>query len=63
MYAARSVGATVFLAPASNCDEVAGHVPSGLTVLAVRTLRQSLADLKAVAKGSSTRSLPSCGAG
>ncbi|MDQ1513127.1 MAG: Lon-like protease, partial [Microbacteriaceae bacterium] len=32
MVAARRAGATVFLAPASNCDEVLGHVPDGLDV-------------------------------
>lgn len=52
MAAARAAGATVFLAPRSNCAEVLGHVPDGLTVYAVRTLGESLADLKALAAGS-----------
>lgn len=52
MAAARAAGATVFLAPRSNCAEVLGHVPAGLTVYAVRTLGESLADLKALAAGS-----------
>lgn len=61
MYAARDTGgASYFLAPASNCDEVTGHVPSGLHVFAVKTLADSLAVLKAVSSGSSTAALPTC---
>jgi Lon-like protease len=63
MYGARSAGATYFLAPKSNCDEVVGHVPSGLTVFAVSTLDDSLKALKAVSTGASTASLPTCAAG
>lgn len=55
MAAARSAGATVFLAPRANCAELVGHIPAGLTVYAVRTLGESLADLKAAAAGSSQR--------
>jgi PDZ domain-containing protein len=61
MFAARdSGGASYFLAPASNCDEVTGHIPSGLHVFAVKTLADSLAVLKAVSGGSSTAGLPTC---
>ncbi|WP_426623624.1 YlbL family protein [Leifsonia sp. McL0607] len=61
MFAARDTGgASYFLAPASNCDEVTGHVPSGLHVFAVKTLDDSLAVLKAVSSGSSTAGLPAC---
>ncbi|CAN5265818.1 PDZ domain-containing protein [soil metagenome] len=63
MYGAKNAGATYFLAPKSNCDEVVGHVPSGLTVFAVSTLSDSLAALKAVSSGASTASLPTCTAG
>ncbi|GAB2817018.1 PDZ domain-containing protein [Alpinimonas psychrophila] len=42
LYGARAAGATVFLAPSSNCDEVVGHIPSGLDVYAVTTLQDSL---------------------
>lgn len=42
LYGARAAGATVFLAPSSNCDEVIGHIPSGLDVYAVSTLQDSL---------------------
>ena len=61
MFAARDTGgASYFLAPASNCDEVTGHIPSGLHVFAVKTLADSLAVLKAVSSGSSTAGLPTC---
>jgi PDZ domain-containing protein len=63
MYSARSAGATWFLAPASNCDEVTGHIPSGLKVVAVKTLDNSLAALKAISTGGNTGSLPTCPAG
>ena len=32
---ALGAGASFFLAPAANCDEVVGHVPDGLRVFAV----------------------------
>jgi PDZ domain-containing protein len=64
MYGARNAGATYFLAPASNCggnDGVRGHIPAGLTVFATSTLKQSIADLKAIASGTGLGSLPTCG--
>ncbi len=60
LYGARSAGATYFLAPQSNCDEVVGHVPAGLTVFAVSTLDDSLAALKDLQTGADTSSLPTC---
>lgn len=64
MYAARDSGkATYFLAPASNCNEVTGHIPSGLHVFAVKTLADSLKVLQAVRGGSGTSGLPTCPAG
>ena len=60
MYGARAAGATVFLAPKANCDEVTGHIPSGLHVYAVKTLDDSLKVLDAVRTGSSTADLPTC---
>lgn len=62
MYGAVRAGATWFLAPEANCDEVIGHVPSGLTVIPVSTLKDSLAALKVIESGSSTAALPSCAA-
>lgn len=61
MYAARDEGhATYFLAPASNCDEVTGHIPSGLRVFAVKKLQDSLKALAAIRNGRGLDSLPMC---
>lgn len=60
MYGARNAGATYFLAPKSNCDEVAGNVPDGLRVFAVTKLSDSLAVLKAIRGGADLGKLPSC---
>ncbi len=60
MYGARGAGATVFLAPKSNCDEVTGHIPSGLQVFAVGKLADSVRVLERIARGGSTAGLPRC---
>ena len=60
LYGARTGGATWFLAPYANCNEVTGHIPNGIRVLAVKTLSDSLAALKAIKDGSSTSGLLSC---
>jgi PDZ domain-containing protein len=63
MYGARAAGATWFLAPYSNCNEVTGHVPTGLTVFAVKTLDDSLAALKAISTKADTSGLLRCPTG
>ncbi|WP_345764115.1 YlbL family protein [Diaminobutyricibacter sp. McL0608] len=60
MYAAKDAGNSWFLAPQSNCDEVTGHIPSGLKVFAVKTLDDSLAVMKALTSHASTTGLPTC---
>lgn len=60
MYGARQAGATLFLAPADNCDEVVGNIPAGLDVVAVSTLAQALDDVKAVAEGTDPSTLQGC---
>jgi PDZ domain-containing protein len=60
LYGALNAGAEYFLAPASNCNEVTGHIPAGLTVFAVKTLSDSLAALKQIASGGDTSGLPAC---
>jgi PDZ domain-containing protein len=60
MIAAKRDGASVFLAPAANCDEVAGHVPSGLKVVKVASLDDAVAALAAL-RASPSLELPSCG--
>lgn len=57
MIAARRAGATVFLAPSSNCDEVRGNIPSGLDVVRVSSLDDAISSMDAVAKGSA---VPHC---
>lgn len=60
MFGARGAGATIFLAPASNCNEVTGHVPDGLRVFAVKKLDDSLTVLKTIVSGGNTGALTSC---
>ncbi len=60
MYGARGDGASWFLAPAANCDEVTGHIPSGLTVFSVRTLGDAIAAVKTIASGTDTGGLATC---
>ena len=52
-----------FLAPKSNCDEVVGHIPTGLHVVAVSTLKDSIAALEAISSGKGISKLPTCAAG
>ena len=57
LVAARSAGATVFLAPAGNCSDTAGAVPAGLRIVKVSTLSQAVSDLEAIKAG---KPVPSC---
>nr|WP_240921397.1 S16 family serine protease [Microbacterium excoecariae] len=61
LYGARDAGAEYFLAPEENCDEVVGHVPSGLQVVRVGTLDDALAAVDAIAAGA-PEDLPACAA-
>lgn len=63
MQGAKESGATVFLAPESNCDEVVGHVPDGLTVIKVSTLKQAADTVKAIGQGKNPSSFETCSAG
>jgi PDZ domain-containing protein len=60
LYGARDAGAEYFLAPASNCDEVVGHVPDGLKVIRTATLDESLDALEVIADGGDVDALPTC---
>jgi PDZ domain-containing protein len=62
MAAARAAGATLFLAPRSNCDEVVGHIPSGLDVVPVTTLSSAIETLEHVRDQGSAAGLPTCAA-
>jgi PDZ domain-containing protein len=57
MIAARDKGATVFLAPAGNCDDVRGATPSGLRVIKVDTLHHAVQDLLRIQQN---KPVPSC---
>ncbi|WP_394939056.1 PDZ domain-containing protein [Psychromicrobium sp. YIM B11713] len=63
MVGARSAGASVFLAPAANCQEVVGHVPEGLQVVKVSTLKEAYDAVTLVASGKDASGLPTCTAG
>ncbi|WP_308465357.1 YlbL family protein [Rathayibacter soli] len=60
MFGARAAGAQWFLAPASNCDEVTGHIPNGIRVFAVKTLKDSLTVLKTISEKGNIAGLPAC---
>jgi Lon-like protease len=57
MAGARSAGATYFLTPAANCQNTAGAVPAGLTLVKVSTLAQAVSYLNAIKQG---QRVPSC---
>ena len=57
MIAARDAGATVFLAPASNCSDTRGAVPAGLRVVKVSTLSGAVSALQSIKRG---KPVPSC---
>jgi PDZ domain-containing protein len=56
---ARDKGAKYFLTPADNCEEAAKDIPSGLTLVKVKTLNDAMAALKDIRSGD-TKALPSC---
>jgi PDZ domain-containing protein len=60
MWGALDAGADWFLAPASNCDEVVGHIPGELRVFSVEDLDDALAVLDAVREGGDLDALPTC---
>ncbi|WP_395803088.1 PDZ domain-containing protein [Arthrobacter sp. FW306-04-A] len=60
MRGARNGGATLFLAPAANCDEVVGHIPDGLQVVKVETLADAKSAVERLASGQDMSRLPTC---
>ncbi len=59
LYGAVRDGATWFLAPEANCDEVVGNVPEGLDVVKVATLEEARDAMVAIGAGEGA-SLPTC---
>ena len=62
LFGAQGAGAEWFLAPETNCDEVTGNVPDGLTVFAVSTLDEAREIVETVAEGGDTATFPGCDA-
>ncbi|MDO9591370.1 MAG: S16 family serine protease, partial [Microcella sp.] len=60
MHGAVAAGADWFLAPAANCDDVAGSVPNGLEVFAVNTLDEAIGVLQAIAEDGDLADLARC---
>jgi len=60
LWGAVGAGADWFLAPASNCDEVVGHIPDGLRVFSVEDLDDALTALDAISGDGDLDSLPTC---
>lgn len=56
---ARDKGATYFLTPADNCEEAAKDIPSGLTLVKVKTIDDAMAALADIKSGNDA-ALPSC---
>ena len=56
---ARAADAEWFLAPEGNCNEVVGHVPDGLDVVAVDTFEDATDAVEAIAE-EDTDDLPTC---
>jgi PDZ domain-containing protein len=51
MLGAKQAGAELFLAPAANCQEAIGQIPSNLTVVSVRDLTEALDKIEMFANG------------
>jgi len=63
MWGAQGAGASWFLAPESNCDEVVGNIPDGLHVFSIATLDDALAALEAIRDDGDVDALPTCTVG
>jgi len=57
MLGSKRDGATVFLAPAGNCSDVVGNIPTGLDVIKVSTLDDALSALNDLNEG---KPVPHC---
>jgi PDZ domain-containing protein len=61
-FGARDSGAEWLLVPIDNCEALVGHIPDGLRDIAVTTLDDAVAALKAISTGTGVESLPHCSA-
>lgn len=62
LWGADGAGAEWFLAPESNCAEVVGHVPDGLTVFAVSDLDEARDIVETVGEGGDVSGFAGCDA-
>ncbi len=60
MISAKRDGASWFLAPDSNCNEVVGNIPQGLKVVSVKTLDDAYKALEKIKSGKNLESLKTC---
>ncbi|ORC15160.1 MULTISPECIES: PDZ domain-containing protein [Rothia] len=60
MWGAADAGATVFLAPEANCDEVVGNVPRNLNVVKVATLAEAEDAVTRIGQGENPATFPTC---
>jgi len=60
MYAAQRAGAKYFLAPAGNCNEANGHIPSGLQVFRVDVFEDALKAVTAIGQKADLSKLETC---
>ena len=60
LYGAKNAGAKYFLAPAENCAEVLGHIPSGIQVFKVSTFDEALTVANTIGSGGNLSVLPTC---
>ncbi len=60
MVGAQKSGATVFLAPEGNCDDVIGHIPNGLSVVKVGKLEDAVKAVEEIGEGKDPADFPTC---
>ncbi|HEU5222156.1 MAG TPA: S16 family serine protease [Candidatus Lumbricidophila sp.] len=60
LWGAQRAGAKWFLAPTSNCDDVVGQIPDGLTVFAVDSLHQAREIVETIGAGGDTSKFEGC---
>ncbi|WP_283461172.1 PDZ domain-containing protein [Arthrobacter sp. H35-D1] len=60
MVGAHENGAVYFLAPAANCGDVVGHVPEGLQVIKVNTIKEAYDAVSLIGTGEDGSALPTC---
>lgn len=60
LFTAQRAGAKYFLAPAENCTEVNGHIPSGIQVFRVKNIDEALTAVTAIGSKSDLSKLATC---